>query len=87
MAPPKIQIDMGLLAKLCAIQCTQGECANVLGISQSTLQRRLNEETSEGFEPFFDLHSAEGKVSLRRAQFKAALGSPASDPITMSGLS
>lgn len=78
---PKIPIDLALLAKLCAIQCTQAECANVLGVSQSTLQRRLGEETDGGFEPFFDLHSAEGKVSLRRAQFKAALGSPASEGV------
>ncbi len=74
---PRIDLDMELLAKLCSIQCTQAECANVLGVSQSTLQRRLDEETGDGFEPFFDLHSAEGKVSLRRAQFKAALGTPA----------
>ena len=85
--PIKIELDHALLAKLCQIQCTMAECAAVLGMSEKTLQRRLGEDMGagfaeiaegdddeSGFEPFFAFHSAGGKASIRRAQFKVALG-------------
>ena len=74
---PRKEIDMALLDRLCQIQCTALECAAMLGVSDVTLNERLVEVTKEGFLEFFKRHSGEGKVSLRRAQFKAALGSPA----------
>ncbi len=74
---PRKEIDMALLTKLCQIQCTALECAAMLGVSDVTLDARLVEATGSGFLDFFKSHSGEGKVSLRRAQFKAALGSPA----------
>ena len=74
---PRKEIDMVLLTKLCQFQCTALECAAMLGMSDVTLDTRLVEETGSGFLEFFKSHSGEGKVSLRRAQFKAALGSPA----------
>jgi hypothetical protein len=69
---PRIEIDMELLANMVGIQCTATECAGVLNVSEDTLDRRLKEETGEGFAEFFKKHSVGGKVSLRRAQFKAA---------------
>ena len=74
---PRKEIDMDLLTRLCQIQCTALECAAMLGVSDVTLDTRLVEATGSGFLDFFKSHSGEGKVSLRRAQFKAALGSPA----------
>ncbi len=74
---PRKEIDMELLTKLCQIQCTAVECADMLGVTDDTLDARLHEETGAGFSEFYKTHSSEGKVSLRRAQFKAALGSPA----------
>ena len=85
--PIKIELDHALLAKLCQIQCTMAECAAVLGMSEKTLQRRLGEDMGAGFaevsdddetgfEPFFAFHSTGGKASIRRAQFKVALGEP-----------
>ena len=70
---PRKEIDMALLTKLCQIQCTAVECAGVLGMCADTLDIRLNEETGEGFQEFLKRHSGEGKVSLRREQFKLAM--------------
>ncbi len=69
---PRVEIDMELLANMVSIQCTRAECAGVLGVSESTIDRRLMEDTGEGFEAFYKKHSDDGKVSLRRAQFKTA---------------
>ena len=73
---PRIEIDMTLLANLVRILCTKAECSGVLGVSESTIGRRLQEETGEGFDRFYKKHSAEGRVSLRRAQFDLAIGDP-----------
>ena len=72
---------MDLLAGLARIHCTREECATVLGVSEKTITRRLQEETGEGFDRFYKKHGAEGRVSLRRAQFAAALGTPGSDGV------
>jgi hypothetical protein len=69
---PRKEIDMEQLANMAGIQCTATECAGVLNVSEDTLDRRLKEETGEGFAEFYKKHSVGGKVSLRRAQFKAA---------------
>ena len=69
---PRIEIDVELLANMVGIQCTAAECAGVLNVSEDTLDRRLKEETGEGFAEFYKKHSVDGRVSLRRAQFKAA---------------
>lgn len=74
---PRIEIDYEMLEGLCRIHCTKEECADVLGCSEDTIDRRLNEETGEGFAAFYKKHSAGGRVSLRRAQMSAALdGNP-----------
>ena len=73
---PRVEIDMELLAGLARIHCTREECATVLGVSEKTITRRLREETGEGFDRFYKKHGAEGRVSLRRAQFDLAIGDP-----------
>ena len=70
---PRIEIDFDQLASMCRIHCTKEECAQVLGVSEDTIDRRLNEETGEGFAAFYKKHQANGKTSLRRAQMKSAL--------------
>lgn len=87
---PKIQIDYEKLEQLCAIFCTEIECAAVLGCSTDTLTTRLKEDFKEeleknpdevpigrydGFAAAFKKMSSKGKVSLRREQFRMALGS------------
>ena len=71
-APVK-QIDYSQLKKLCAIQCTGEECASLLDIDYDTLNNRLKEDNHGGFSEFFKKHSASGKASLRRRQYKAAV--------------
>ena len=70
---PRIEIDMKMLANMVRIQCTAVECATVLGICEDTIDARLKEETGAGFPEFHKKHSEEGKMSLRRAQFQAAV--------------
>ena len=84
---PRYVIDYEKLQPLCEIQCTGEECANILHTSYETLNLRLHEdyaakmadepdydgtEYADGFQHYFKKHSASGKASLRRMQFKGA---------------
>lgn len=66
MARPKKVIDYVTVEKLANIQCTQEEIANFLNIHVRTLQR--DEEFCRVFKKGID----NGKMSLRRMQFKLA---------------
>ena len=66
MARPKIEIDYNLCETLAKIQCTQEEIANVLGVSTRTLQR------DEEFCRIYKKGMEQGKMSIRRQQFKSA---------------
>ncbi len=70
---PRIEIDFKQLARMCSIQCTKEECANLFGMSVDTLTLRIQETTGDGFTAFNKIHAAKGKRSLRRAQFRLAL--------------
>jgi len=63
---PKIKLDYELIKKLATIQCTQEEIASVVGVHRSTLLR--NKE----FCDIYKKGQEEGKMSLRRLQWKAA---------------
>lgn len=63
---PKKEIDYEVVEKLASIQCTQDEIANFLGLSVRTLQR--DEEFCRLYKKGMD----NGKMSLRRTQFKIA---------------
>jgi hypothetical protein len=84
---PATVINYETLKTLCGLFCTGEECAAVLGISYNTLDRRLKEDYadalaefgddiphqySDGFVECFKKHSANGRASLRKAQFVAA---------------
>lgn len=71
---PPIEIDMSQLEAFCQVLCTQEEIALFLGCSISTIIRRVKEATGVNFERFYKKHSSGGKMSLRRAQYKAAIG-------------
>ncbi len=64
--------DFMQLLNMIRIQCTQTECCNVLGMSDTTLNRRLRERGYENFEDLYKKHNDEGKMSLRRMQWQAA---------------
>ena len=63
---PKIEIDYASVEKLANIQCTQDEIASFLGVSVRTLQR------DEEFQRLFKKGQENGRMSLRRMQFKLA---------------
>lgn len=62
----KIVIDYVTVEKLASIQCTQEEISTFLGISVRTLQR------DEEFCRIYKKGMENGKMSLRRMQFKLA---------------
>ncbi len=66
MARPKIQIDYNLCENLAKIQCTQEEIAQMIGVSTRTLQR--DDEFCRIYKKGMD----QGKMSIRRQQFKSA---------------
>jgi hypothetical protein len=66
MARPQKLIDVKQVEELAAIDCTYEEMAAVLDCSTKTLKRR--------FGPLIEKGRESGKTSLRRAQFKAAIG-------------
>lgn len=70
MARPKFQIDYAVVEKLSNIQCTQQEIASFLGCSVDTLQR------DETFCGIYKKGQENGKMSLRRMQFKLAEKNP-----------
>lgn len=69
---PQIQIDQEQFEKLCEIQCTLEEIANVLKCSMDTVERWCKRTYEMGFAEAFKKYSANGKMSLRRNQFKLA---------------
>jgi len=77
MGRPKIEIDFNQLQAFCQVLCTKEEICLFLGVSLTTLDRRIEELTGQTFEVFYKKHSTGGKMSLRRAQYKSALeGNP-----------
>lgn len=61
---PRKPVDEKLLRGLARIHCTQNEMALLLGVSVDTLQNNYSAIIHEGM--------ADGKMSVRRAQLKAA---------------
>ena len=70
---PRKEFDKEQFEKLCALQCTEEEIAGWFGFSTFTLNTRCK-ETYEGrtFFEVFKIYSTDGKISLRRTQFKLA---------------
>ena len=68
---PRQEVDLELMAECCKMFCTKEETASLLKVSNDTIERRLKELDTNWTE-FFDHHSADGKMSLRRSQFKSA---------------
>lgn len=76
--PPK-KIDLDSLDKLCRLQCTEEEIAGFFEVSISTLYKRVkdntvSEEHPDGmtFQEYRDIKAQQGKIKLRRAQFRLA---------------
>ena len=69
MARPRKVIDKTQVEQLAAIGCTNEEMASILDCSADTLERRFAGVIKRG--------KQSAKMSLRRAQFTAAMGRPA----------
>ena len=69
---PKAEIDFNLVESLCKLQCTGEEIASVLKVNYDTLNARIKETYECTFSDYYKKHSASGKASLRRLQFKLA---------------
>jgi hypothetical protein len=65
VARPPRRIDPEQVRKIAQLGCTQEEIGDILGCSPKTLRRRFRAELTRG--------RAEGRISLRRAQYKRAL--------------
>lgn len=68
---PKKVFDYDVLRKLAAMQCTDQEIAAFFDVSTKTVERRRKED--EAFCLVLEKGKAQGKISLRRAQFNNAL--------------
>jgi hypothetical protein len=69
--------DFDRLIGMVKIQCTQDEICNIFGMTAETLNTRLQERGEESFSTLYKKHQDEGRQSLRRAQWSAAMdGNP-----------
>lgn len=73
MARPRKEINWEEFDKLCAIQCTQKELADWFDVSVDTIERAVKREKNCGFAEYYAQRRGKGKISLRRAQFQAAM--------------
>ena len=69
---PKKEIDKKIFENLCGLQCTLEEIAGVFDCSVDTIERWCKREYGETFAEVYKKHSAKGKTSLRRIQFRLA---------------
>jgi hypothetical protein len=75
---PKFEIDFEEFEKLCAIQCTLIEIANWFKTTEDTIEARVKDNyDGKTFSDVYKKYSAEGKMSLRRNQFKMSETNPA----------
>lgn len=80
---PRKEIDQKQFENLCGLQCTLEEIAGWFRCSEDTIQRwcirtyKDGNGKPQGFAVVFKKFSADGKISLRRAQFQLAKKSAA----------
>lgn len=72
MGRPRKEISENIFENLCGLQCTLEEIAGVFDCSPDTIERWCKRTYDETFAEAYKKHSAKGKMSLRRAQFKLA---------------
>lgn len=72
MARPRTEIDQKQFESLCGLQCTQEEIASFFHCSEDTVTRWCKRTYGTSFAEVYKKKSANGKISLRRAQFRLA---------------
>ncbi|HEY5236118.1 MAG TPA: hypothetical protein VIJ14_08070 [Rhabdochlamydiaceae bacterium] len=66
---PEKPIDWSQFEGLCALQCTQGEIANILHVNEDTVRSRVLDHYGEDYSAVYKRFSAPGLCSVRRNQF------------------
>jgi hypothetical protein len=66
-------IDWVEAERLALMQCTQKEIASWYHVTYETLVERYEKEFGDTFSSWYEKHSANGKSSLRRRMYKAAM--------------
>lgn len=74
---PRKEIKKENFEKLCGLMCTEAEICGFFGITEKTLTRWCKETYHQSFSQAFKTYSQDGKIALRRAQFRLAEKSPA----------
>lgn len=69
---PKKEIKKLEFEKLCGLQCTQQEICDFLGVDHKTLTRWCKREYGAEYSQVYQEKRTNGKISLRRMQFKLA---------------
>lgn len=72
MARPRKEIDQKQFENLCALQCTEEEICNWFGVSADTLSRWCKRTYGASFADVFKQKRGNGRISLRRSQWKLA---------------
>lgn len=78
MGRPRKEINQDQFERLCSLQCTLEEIASIFGCSEDTIERwcKRTYKNEDGkqmtFAEVYKKHSATGKMSLRRWQFRSA---------------
>ena len=70
MARPRKEIDIDNFKKLCGMMCTLSEIAGFFDCSEDTIERWCKRELKDSFAEIYKKYSANGKITLRRNQFK-----------------
>lgn len=70
---PRKAFDADQFEKLCAMQCTEEECAGFFDMSVTTLRERIRAEYDMTFSEVYARASAGGKISVRQKQYKRAM--------------
>lgn len=74
---PLKPINWQTVAEMAGILCTHEEIANCNRVGLQTLHDRCLADNGESFRDFYNRHADGGRESLRRAQYKSALGGSA----------
>lgn len=70
---PRKEIKKDSFEKLCGLQCTETEICGFFGVTDKTLSRWCRENyDGRNFSETYKELSQDGKISLRRAQFRLA---------------
>ena len=69
---PKANIDSNMFEGMCKVHCTKGEMEAILGLDEKTITVWCKERYGTSFSEVYKRFADGGKMSLRRAQWKAA---------------